>query len=90
MTCSEPVNDGFQVKLTGDQVKFIRNVLGESQAKFAKRFAISSATMWRIEDKGPEECTGPEIILIDQLAKRYSMPVPDVLMRRPDPAEAAE
>ena len=90
MADSITANDGFQVKLTGDQVKFIRTVMGESQAKFAKRFVISSATMWRIEDKGPEDCSGPEIILIDQLAKQYAIAVPDVPIRRPDSPAAAE
>lgn len=90
MTDNVAVNDGFQVKLTGDQVKFIRTVMGESQAKFAKRFAVSSGTIWRLEDKKSEECTGPEVILIDQLAKQYSIAVPDVPIRRPDSQAASE
>lgn len=67
-------------RLTGDQVKFIRTVLGESQAKFAKRIDVSSATVFRIENKKEELCSGPEIILIDQIAKRYGITVPDRLM----------
>lgn len=73
-------------KLTGDQVRFIRTVLGESQAKFAKRFAISAASVFRIEAKGEEEMTSPEIILISQLAARYNINIPERLPRPVDNA----
>ena len=76
-------SDGFNAKLTGNQVKFIRMVIGESQAKFAKRFAMSSASIFRLEAKGDVVCTGPDIILIEALAKQFSITVPEQLMRSP-------
>lgn len=83
MLTNRITSDGFEAKLTGDQVKFIRMVIGESQAKFAKRFALSSASICRLESKGYEICTGPDIILIDMLARQYAITVPDQPIRRP-------
>lgn len=74
-TLEIPTN-GIEVKLSGDQVRFIRTVLNESQAKFARRLAVSQPVVYRIESKGPEICTGPEIILIDMLARQYQITVP--------------
>ena len=80
MRQNEEVVETQTARLTGNQVKFIRTVLGESQAKFGKRLAISSASVFRLEAKGDAECVGPEIILIDQLVKRYGITVPDRVM----------
>ncbi|RBO90459.1 hypothetical protein DFR47_11320 [Pseudochrobactrum asaccharolyticum] len=76
-------------KLTGNQVRFIRTILGESQAKFAKRFAISAASVFRIEAKGDDEMTSPEIILIHQLAVRYNIAIPERLPRSGESATPA-
>lgn len=79
------MENGSEVKLTGDQVKFIRTMVGETQVDFARRFAVSQVTIGRIESKGAEVNTGPEIILIDAFAKKYGIYVPDSPVSR-DPA----
>ncbi|WP_370194408.1 MULTISPECIES: helix-turn-helix domain-containing protein [Aurantimonas] len=73
---------GKDIKLTGDQVKFIRNMLGESQAVFAARLAVSQPVVFRLERKQAEEITGPEIILISQIADENGIVVPDQPIRR--------
>lgn len=83
MSLPEISTDGTQVTLTGDQVKFIRTAMGESQEKFAKRFSVSQPVIHRIERKEAQACTGPEIILISILAKQYCIFVPDQTIRRP-------
>lgn len=84
MSLSEISTDGTEVTLTGDQVKFIRTAMGESQEKFAKRFSVSQPVIHRIERKGPQPCSGPEIILISMLARQYRIYVPDHPIRRPE------
>lgn len=74
--------NGSEIQLTGNQVRFIRNVVGESQAKFSKRFAVSPATIFRLEAKGDGICTGPDIILISQLYERYKIVPPGTLPTR--------
>lgn len=88
MSLSEISTDGTETTLTGDQVKFIRTAMGESQEKFAKRFSVSQPVIHRIERKGAQACTGPEIILISMLAKQFCIFVPDQPIRRPAEAGA--
>lgn len=76
------MENGSEIKLTGDQVKFIRTMVGETQGDFARRFAVSQVTIGRIESKGHETNTGPEIILIDSFAKKYGIFVPDAPVSR--------
>jgi DNA-binding transcriptional regulator YiaG len=73
---------GKDIKLTGDQVKFIRSMLGESQAVFAARLAVSQPVVFRLERKQSEEITGPEIILISQIAEENGIVVPAQPIRR--------
>ncbi len=70
--------DGKDIKLNGNQIKFIREALGESQLAFSKRFAISQPVITRLENKGggTEDMTGPEIILIHQLAREKGLSLP--------------
>lgn len=72
------VEDGFSVKLTGNQIRFIRTVLGESQRAFARRIAVSQPIIYRLEKHGAQECSGPEVMLIDAIAKHFKVHVPDV------------
>lgn len=82
-------NDGFEIRLSGNQVKFVRMVLGESQAAFAKRLAISQGMVWRLEQKREQLLTGPEIILISMLADEFAIVIPDAPVVRTE-ASAAE
>lgn len=66
---------GSAVTLTGDQIYTIRRVLNESQAEFARRFAVSQPQIYRLESKRNELQSGPLIILIDMLAKQYRVNV---------------
>lgn len=81
--------DGTSFLLTGDQVKFIRTVMGESQAEFGRRIAVSGASVHRLEMKQNEASTGPSIILISMIAEAYSIAVPEHVLRRPE-VQAAE
>lgn len=56
-------------RLTGDDVKVIRKALKESQAEFGKRLDVSQPVIVRLEKKGEMEVSGPEKILILQIAK---------------------
>lgn len=67
---------GKDTKLTGNQVKQIREHLNESQAKFADRLAVTQPVIHRIEKKGDEELTGPEIILIKQIGEQNGISFP--------------
>lgn len=60
--------DARDVRLTGDQVKAIRVALGESQAAFGARIAVSQPAIFRLEQKGAEAVSGPDVILIRQIA----------------------
>lgn len=79
--------DGYSVRLTGDQVRFIRSVLNESQEAFGKRFAVTQPIIYRLEKKRDPQ-TGPLIILINALAKQYAIQVPEEVIRK-SPAAAA-
>lgn len=67
---------GTAVKLTGDQVKYVRARLGLSQAALAERLAVSQPVIFRLERKAGEVLTGPEIILIAQIAAEAGIAVP--------------
>lgn len=82
------LDDRTHIFLTGDQVKLIRSILGESQEKFARRFAVAQPVIYRLEKRGAEATNGPLVILIDQVAKEYAITVPDQPIRRP-PADTA-
>lgn len=76
MNNHDTVADGYSIRLTGDHVWFIRASLGESQAQLAKRLAVTQPVIHRMERKGPQEITGPEIIILNTLAKQYGIDVP--------------
>ena len=80
--------DGYSVRLTGYQVRFIRSVLNESQEAFGKRFAVTQPIIYRLEKKR-EPQTGPLIILIDALAKQYAIQVPEEAIRKSSAPVAA-
>lgn len=69
-------DDGSNVRLTGDQIRHVREVLGESQAKFARRFGVKQPSVHRWESKGDQASTGPEIILIQALADQFRIAIP--------------
>ncbi|MCE7028441.1 helix-turn-helix domain-containing protein [Jiella avicenniae] len=64
---------GSEVSMTGKQVKAVRTALGESQAKFAARLAVSQPVIHRLEKRGGEVLRGPEIILIHQIAVEHGL-----------------
>jgi transcriptional regulator with XRE-family HTH domain len=67
--------EGKRVTLTGNQVKAIRAVMGLSQAALAAKLAVTQPVIFRIERRGDETLTGPEIILIDQIARQAGVDV---------------
>lgn len=69
-------------RLTGDQVKFIRTILGESQEKFALRIDVSQPVIVRMEKKKDETISGPESILIRQIAANNKIMIPDSPLER--------
>lgn len=81
--------NGYAAKLTGDQVRFIRMTLGESQATFAMRFAVQQPVIFRMEKKREEVQQGPLIILINMLAKQFAIEVPEQPIRRASAAATA-
>lgn len=68
--------NGYDTKLTGNQVKHIREKLGESQKTFADRLAVTQPVIHRLEKKGDEKITGPEIILISKVAAENGISLP--------------
>lgn len=72
----EVPTDGAEVRLSGDQVNYIRSLLKESQRQFAKRLAVSQPLIARLERTGSAVHTGPEIILISMLAHQNGIEVP--------------
>lgn len=83
------LTNGFDIALSGDQIKFIRTVLNESQEAFGKRLAVSQPVIYRLEKNREQKVTGPEVILISAIARAFSIPVPDSLIRRA-PSDQAE
>lgn len=77
-----PTN-GKEITLSGDQMWFIRSSLGLSQAEMAARLAVTQPSVFRLERRGPT--TGPEVILIDSMAKTWGISVPDDPINREDP-----
>ncbi len=69
-------SDGSNVRLTGDQIRYVREVLGESQAQFARRFGVKQPSVHRWEGKGDRASAGPEIILIKALADQFKITIP--------------
>jgi predicted transcriptional regulator len=65
------------ISLTGNNVKSIRLALGESQKDFADRIAVTQPVIHRIEKKGDERLSGPEIILISQIARENNIKLLD-------------
>jgi transcriptional regulator with XRE-family HTH domain len=76
------MENGTEIKLTGDQIKFIRLMTGQTQKEFGDRFAISQVTVGRLESSRQEECSGPEIILIKIFAEKYGINIPDIPVSR--------
>ena len=66
---------GTEHALTGRQVKQVRSALGESQKKFADRFAVSQPVIFRLENAPDQPHTGPTIILISLLAREKGIDV---------------
>ena len=56
----------------------IRKALKESQVEFGKRLDVSQPVIVRLEKKGDLEISGPEKILILQIADRYKISISDV------------
>ncbi len=79
-------DDGTSVRLTGNQIRHIREVLGENQVQFARRFGVAQPSVHRWESKGDIARTGPEIILIKALAEQFKIAIPD----HPGEADAAQ
>lgn len=67
--------------LTGDDVKFIRGQLNESQKAFAGRIDVTQPVIHRLEKKGSEVLSGPEIILIRQIADENGISLLDAADR---------
>jgi len=63
-------------KLTGNQIKCIRLLLSESQFVFAARIAVSQPSIHRLEKKGDEPLTGPDVMLIQQIAEGRGLEIP--------------
>lgn len=82
-------DDGSNVRLTGDQIRHVREVLGESQAKFARRFGVTQPSVVRWEGKGDVARSGPEIILIRALADQFKIAIPPAPATPPAAAEDA-
>ena len=56
---------------TSDELKAVRETLGDSQAAFAARFGVDQSTVHRWETKGPPK-RGAAKILIDQLLEQVA------------------
>ncbi len=67
------------IQLTGNQVKAIRLALGDSQQAFADRIAVSQPAIFRLEQKGSVACSGPDVILIKQIADANGVVVPELV-----------
>lgn len=80
--------DCSNVRLTGNQIRHIREVIGETQAQFARRFGVSQPSVYRWESKGDALCTGPEIVLAQAIADHFKIKVPPVPVDAETPADA--
>lgn len=69
-------DNGFDVSLTGQQVKFIRKALGDTQKSFAVRLGVSQTSVFRMEDSKDKPLSGPEVVLISLIAKKHKIDVP--------------
>lgn len=65
-----------KVTLTGNQVWCIRKALKEGQAVFGARYAVSQAAVYRLELKGDEPQSGPDIMHIARIAHELGITVP--------------
>lgn len=83
-------NNRLSIQLSGDQVRFIRNILGESRSVFARRFGVLEAVIYRIEGKKEEMQDGPLVILVKQVAEQYEIQIPDKPLTRDNVKEASE
>lgn len=81
-----PAN-GKEITLSGDQIWFIRSSLGLSQADLAARLAVSQPSIFRFEKR--EQNVGPEIILLDSIAKALGIVLPYDPIDREDPMTTA-
>lgn len=83
-TCSEvesPVavelpDNGYDVSLTGQQVRFIRKAIGDTQVAFARRIGVSQSSVCRLEEVGPKPMSGPDVILVALIAQLHKIEVP--------------
>lgn len=78
--------NGREITLSGDQIWFIRNSLGLSQAEMATRLAVTQPTVYRMEQR--DSAAGPEVMLIDSMAKAWDIQVPSDPIDRDDPETA--
>lgn len=83
-------NNRLSIRLSGDQVRFVRNVLGESRSVFARRFGVLEAVIYRIEGKKEELQDGPLVILVKQVAEQHEIQIPEKPLTRNASKDAAE
>lgn len=79
---------GSEVSLTGDQVKYIRLRLDDTQEQFAERFAVSHMVIGRLERSKDEAHSGPLVILMKLLAEHSGFDVPEIPFPRKRAADA--
>lgn len=79
--------NGNEIRLSGDQIWFIRCSLGLSQADMAKRLAVSQPSVLRLERRGVS--TGPDVILVASMAKTWGINVPEDPIDRECPSVLA-
>ncbi|KAB2846556.1 MAG: helix-turn-helix transcriptional regulator [Hyphomicrobiaceae bacterium] len=70
---------GRTVKLSGNQIKAIRLAIGDSQAALAERIAVSQPAIFRLERKGSQFVSGPEVILIRQIAEQHRIDIDSIV-----------
>ncbi|KAB2699384.1 hypothetical protein HGG72_08180 [Ochrobactrum pecoris] len=73
-----------QLTLTGRQIKFVRNELGESQMAFAKRIGSTQVSVFRAEEKDGKLCTGLIVLTCLAAAEELGFDIPsDETLRDP-------
>ncbi|NNV22033.1 MULTISPECIES: hypothetical protein [Brucella/Ochrobactrum group] len=73
-----------QLTLTGRQIKFVRNELGESQMAFAERIGSTQVSVFRAEEKKEKLCTGLIVLTCLAAAEELGFDIPsDETLRDP-------
>lgn len=65
-----------QLMLTGRQIKFVRNKLGESQTAFAERIGSTQVSIFRAEAKRDTLCTGLIVLSCLAAAQEIGFDIP--------------